>query len=60
MVFSYYLLIIADVEVLKGISLNIPAGHTAALVGESGSGKSTIVSLLLRLYEPTTGKVRNE
>jgi ATP-binding cassette, subfamily B (MDR/TAP), member 1 len=47
-----------DVEVLKGISLKIPAAHTAALVGESGSGKSTIVSLLLRLYEPTSGRVR--
>jgi len=48
----------ADVEVLHGVSLSIPAGHTAALVGQSGSGKSTIVSLLLRLYEPTAGRVR--
>ncbi|KAL4522645.1 hypothetical protein Ndes2526B_g01010 [Nannochloris sp. 'desiccata'] len=46
-----------DVEVLKGVSLKIPAGYTAALVGESGSGKSTIVSLLLRLYEPTAGRI---
>lgn len=33
------------------------AGKSAALVGESGSGKSTIIQLLLRLYEPSAGAV---
>ncbi|KAH7622925.1 putative ABC transporter B family member 4 [Nannochloris sp. 'desiccata'] len=46
-----------DVEILHGISLTIPAGTSAALVGESGCGKSTIVSLLLRLYDPTSGRI---
>jgi ATP-binding cassette subfamily B (MDR/TAP) protein 1 len=46
-----------DVEILHGISLIIPAGTSAALVGESGCGKSTIVSLLLRLYDPTSGRI---
>jgi ATP-binding cassette subfamily B (MDR/TAP) protein 1 len=46
-----------DVEVLHGVSLAIPAGTSAALVGESGCGKSTIVSLLLRLYDPTSGRI---
>ncbi len=46
-----------NVEILHGVSLVIPAGTSAALVGESGSGKSTIVSLLLRLYDPTSGRI---
>jgi ATP-binding cassette, subfamily B (MDR/TAP), member 1 len=46
-----------DVEILHGVSLSVPAGTSAALVGESGCGKSTIVSLLLRLYNPTSGKI---
>ncbi|GIP33418.1 ABC transporter transmembrane domain-containing protein [Paenibacillus sp. J2TS4] len=44
--------------VLKQISLSIPAGTTAAFVGSSGSGKSTMVQLLLGLYEPDSGQVR--
>ena len=43
--------------VLEGLSLDVPAGTRVALVGASGSGKSTIVSLLLRLYEPQRGRV---
>jgi len=43
--------------VLKGISLHIPAGQTHAIVGATGAGKSTIVKLLLRLYEPTAGRI---
>jgi ABC-type multidrug transport system fused ATPase/permease subunit len=37
--------------------LKIKAGETVALVGESGSGKSTIVSLILRFYDPAAGEV---
>jgi ATP-binding cassette subfamily B protein len=42
-------------EVLTGLTLDIPAGETHAIVGATGAGKSTIVKLLLRLYEPTSG-----
>ncbi len=44
-------------EVLKGLTLDIPAGETHAIVGATGAGKSTIVKLLLRLYEPTRGHI---
>lgn len=44
-------------DVLHGIDLDIPAGETHAIVGATGSGKSTIVKLLLRLYEPTDGRI---
>jgi ATP-binding cassette subfamily B protein len=43
--------------VLDKVDLRIPAGHTVALVGQTGSGKSTLVKLLLRFHEPTTGRV---
>ncbi|MHC9234423.1 ABC transporter ATP-binding protein [Pseudooceanicola sp. 502str34] len=43
--------------VLDGIDLTFPAGQTTALVGASGSGKSTILNLLMRLYDPTGGVV---
>lgn len=44
-------------EVLRGLDIDIPAGETHAIVGLTGAGKSTIVKLLLRLYEPTGGRV---
>ncbi|HEX4868126.1 MAG TPA: ABC transporter ATP-binding protein [Acidimicrobiales bacterium] len=44
-------------EVLRGLDLDIPAGETHAIVGATGAGKSTIVKLLLRLYEPTGGRI---
>jgi len=44
-----------DVKVLKGLSLSIPAGKSTALVGASGSGKSTIIGLLERWYNPSSG-----
>jgi ATP-binding cassette subfamily B protein len=42
---------------LRGFSLRIPAGETTAVVGPTGSGKSTLVKLLLRLYEIDGGAV---
>lgn len=44
-------------EVLRGLSIDVPAGETHAIVGATGSGKSTVVKLLLRLYEPTGGEI---
>jgi ATP-binding cassette, subfamily B, bacterial len=46
-----------DVEILKGLDLEIKAGQRIALVGTSGGGKSTIVQLLQRFYEPTGGEL---
>ena len=43
--------------VLRGLSLELPAGASVALVGPSGSGKSTVVSLLERFYDPVRGEV---
>ena len=43
--------------VIRGLSLHIPAGETAAIVGATGAGKSTIVKLLLRFYDVTGGCV---
>ena len=48
----------ADRDALTGVSLSIPAGTSLALVGRTGAGKSTIVKLLARFYDPTTGAVR--
>jgi ATP-binding cassette subfamily B protein/ATP-binding cassette subfamily C protein len=42
---------------LRDVSLVIPPGETLGLVGENGAGKSTIVKLLLRLYDPTEGAI---
>lgn len=46
-----------DEEVLSNINLTIPENQMVALVGSSGAGKSTIVSLILRLHEPTSGDI---
>jgi ATP-binding cassette subfamily B protein len=43
---------------LRGFNLEIPAGSTVGIVGATGSGKSTIVKLLLRLYELQGGTIR--
>jgi ATP-binding cassette subfamily B protein len=43
--------------VIENLSLHIPAGQTTAIVGSTGSGKSTLVKLLLRLYEIQAGSI---
>ncbi|WP_199292183.1 ABC transporter ATP-binding protein [Coleofasciculus sp. FACHB-712] len=43
--------------VIQNLSLHIPAGKTIAIVGSTGSGKSTLVKLLLRLYEIQSGTI---
>jgi subfamily B ATP-binding cassette protein MsbA len=45
-------------DAVRDIHLQIEPGKTYALVGASGAGKSTILSLLLRLYDPTSGALR--
>ena len=46
-----------EVRVLNGLHLHAAAGERIALVGPSGAGKSTVVSLLLRFYEPDGGQI---
>ncbi|KAL0338495.1 UNVERIFIED_CONTAM: ABC transporter B family member 1 [Sesamum angustifolium] len=46
-----------ETQILNNFSLTVPAGKTIALVGSSGSGKSTVVSLIERFYDPTSGQV---
>jgi ATP-binding cassette, subfamily B, heavy metal transporter len=44
-------------QILKGLTFEVPAGHTVAVVGPSGAGKSTISRLLFRFYEATGGRI---
>ena len=43
--------------VLKGVSFTVRPGHTLALVGHTGAGKTTVISLLLRFYDPQRGRI---
>ncbi|RSL49667.1 hypothetical protein CEP53_009077 [Fusarium sp. AF-6] len=53
--FSYPLA--PNIKVLKGVSLDIRPGEFVAFVGASGCGKSTMISLLDRFYDPTSGRI---
>jgi ATP-binding cassette subfamily B protein len=44
-------------EILKGLTLDVPAGQTVAVVGPSGAGKSTLARLLFRFYDPGGGRI---
>ena len=47
-----------DKLVLENFNLQIKPGQMIAFVGETGSGKSTIINLISRFYEPTSGEIR--
>ena len=47
----------SDTEILHNVSFSVKSGEKVAIVGENGSGKSTLVKLLMRFYDPTTGKI---
>jgi len=49
-----------EIEVLRGVSLDLLRGECLAVVGESGSGKTTLARALLRLIQPTGGEVLHE
>src|SRR5207249_8756085 len=44
-------------RVLKGVALTVQPGQSVALVGPSGGGKTSLVGLILRLYDPVEGRV---
>ena len=43
--------------ILKGVTIDVPAGTSCAVVGPSGAGKSTLARLLYRFYDPTAGRI---
>jgi ABC-type multidrug transport system fused ATPase/permease subunit len=49
---------VPDRPVVEGLSLKVAAGEVVALVGHSGAGKTTLMNLLMRFYDPTSGAVR--
>lgn len=48
---------LTDRDILKGVNFKIQKGQALALVGQNGAGKTTIVKLLTRLFEPTSGRI---
>ena len=46
-----------DVMIFEDFNLKVPSGKSVALVGQSGSGKSSVISLILRFYDPLSGRV---
>nr|XP_016507212.1 PREDICTED: ABC transporter B family member 2-like [Nicotiana tabacum] len=46
-----------DVHIFKDFNMRVHAGKSMAIVGQSGSGKSSVLSLILRFYDPVSGKV---
>ena len=44
-------------DVLKGVSLHVPAGGSLGILGRTGAGKTTLVHLLPRFYDPTAGRI---
>ena len=46
-----------DKAVLSDVNISFPKGSKTVLIGRNGSGKSTLISLLLQLYQPTSGKI---
>ena len=52
--FSY----VADTPILQDIDLTVKKGETIAIVGPTGGGKTTLISLLMRFYDPQSGEIR--